>query len=271
MTGRPALLAVAHGTADPAGAAVLAALISRVRALEPDLHVALAFVDHLAPSVTAALDGLARAGEPTAVVPLLLSAASHSKTDVAAAVQGARAEHPGWQVSYGRPLGPHPLLLAALDGRLRAVGALAVTAVVLVAAGSADPDANADVVKVARLLWEWRGGGGPVEAAFATATAPTLDEVLDRLRRLGHDDFAVAPYFLAPGRLPPVSSPDGVRVATVLGDTDEVARLVLERYAEAVTGDLRMNCDVCRYRMPWPGRPPVVGAPQRPHPHPDDR
>ncbi|MDP9241260.1 MAG: sirohydrochlorin chelatase [Actinomycetota bacterium] len=270
MIGRPALLAVAHGTADPAGAAVLAALMERVRRLEPDVRVELAFVDHLAPSVTAALDELAGAGGPTAVVPLLLSAASHSKTDVAAAVQGARAEHPGWPVTYGRPLGPHPLLLAALDERLADAGAGPTTAVVLVAAGSADPDANADVVKVARLLWEWRGGGGPVEAAFATATAPSLDEVLRRLRRLGHDDLAVAPYFLAPGRLPPIPSEDRVRVAAVLGDTDELARLVLERYAEAVTGDLRMNCDVCRYRVPWPGRAPVVGAPQRPHAHPSD-
>jgi sirohydrochlorin cobaltochelatase len=140
-----------------------------------------------------------------------------------------------------------------------------------VAAGSADPDANADVAKMARLLWEWRGGGGAVEAAFASATRPTLEEAIDRLGRLGYAEVTVAPYFLAPGRLPLSTGSAGVRVAALLADTDEVARLVLERYAEAVAGDLRMNCDVCRYRVAWPGRRNVVGAAQQAHEHPADR
>lgn len=266
---RPALLAVAHGTRDTDDLAALDRLVSQVRALAPQLRVDLAFVDHATPSVSTALAGLAAAALPTAVVPLLLSAGAHSKGDIPGAIQQARSAHPGWQVTYGRPMGPHPLLVAALDRRLREAGAGPRTAVVLVAAGSADPDANAEVAKVARLLWEWRGGG-PVDAAYAAATAPTVPEAVERLRRLGYDDIAVAPYFLAPGRLPAAADQPGVRVAGVLGDTEEVARLLLERYAEAVAGDLRMNCDVCRYRTPWPGREADVGARQAPHRHPAD-
>lgn len=267
----PGLLAVAHGTRNPADLAPLHRLIERVRGLAPQLPVELAYVDHAAPSVASALATLSTAATPTAVVPLLLTAGAHSKGDIPGAIQQARDTHPDWIVSYGRPLGPHPLLVAALDRQLRMAGAGAATAVVLVAAGSADADANADVAKLARLLWEWRGGGGPVEAAYATATIPTPAQAIERLRRLGHHDIAIAPYFLAPGRLPAVTAQPGVTVAGVLGDTDEVARLVLERYAETVTGDLRMNCDVCRYRAPWPGRKADVGAPQRPHAHPADR
>ena len=267
---RPALLAVAHGTRNPADLGTLGGLVDRVRSLEPGLRVELAYVDHAVPSVSSALAGLAAAGVPTAVVPLLLSAGAHSKGDVPAAIQQARADHPGWVVAYGRPLGPHPLLLAALDRQLHAAGVGPSTAVVLLAAGSADPDANADVAKLARLLWEWRGGGAPVEPAYAGATAPSVTEAIDRLRRLGQADIAVAPYFLAPGRLPAKAAYPGVRVAAVLGDTDEVAQLLLERYHEALAGDLRMNCDVCRYRVPWPGREDSVGARQRPHPHPVD-
>jgi sirohydrochlorin cobaltochelatase len=83
---------------------------------------------------------------------------------------------------------------------------------------------------------------------------------------------AVAPYVLAAGTLPAAiaAAAPGVPMAPVLGESAEVARLVLDRYAEALAGDLRMNCDVCRYRVPWPGRPDVVGAPQRPHAHPAD-
>ncbi|MGB9376907.1 MAG: sirohydrochlorin chelatase [Mycobacteriales bacterium] len=267
---RPVLLAVAHGTRDPGGIAVITGLVDRVRNLAPGLRVELGFVDHAAPSVTSALARLAAEGAPTAVVPLLLAAGAHSKGDIPAAIQQARSEHPEWLVAYGRPLGPHPLLVAALDRQLREAGVAPDTAVVLVAAGSADPDTNADAAKCARLLWEWRGGAAPVEAAYAAATRPTVSEAIDRLRLLGHADIAVAPYLLAPGRLPASTDRAEVTMAGVLGETDEVVRLVLERYAEALAGDLRMNCDLCRYRTPWPGRAADVGAQQQPHRHPAD-
>lgn len=44
----------------------------------------------------------------------------------------------------------------------------------------------------------------------------------------------------------------------------------MERYREAVRGDLRMNCDSCVYRIALPGFEDKVGAPQQPHFHPDD-
>ena len=47
------------------------------------------------------------------------------------------------------------------------------------------------------------------------------------------------------GRAPGVD----VRVAGYLGDCDELADLVVERYREALQGDIRMNCDTCAYRV----------------------
>jgi sirohydrochlorin cobaltochelatase len=61
-----------------------------------------------------------------------------------------------------------------------------------------------------------------------------------------------------------------VRCADLLGDCDDLADLVLERYREALGGDVRMNCDTCLYRVPLPGVAHRVGAPQSPHDHPDD-
>jgi sirohydrochlorin cobaltochelatase len=61
-----------------------------------------------------------------------------------------------------------------------------------------------------------------------------------------------------------------IRCADVLGDCDEIAALVYERYHEALSGDIRMNCDVCVYRIAMPGFEDRVGAPQRPHVHPHD-
>ncbi|GGO28041.1 hypothetical protein GCM10011576_53220 [Micromonospora parathelypteridis] len=154
------------------------------------------------------------------------------------------------------------------------------TWVALIGRGSTDPDANAEVAKVARLLWEGRGYAG-VEPGFVSLASPSVPAVLERLRRLGARRIVVAPYFLFAGVLPDrivaqsaefaAAHPDlDVRVADLIGDCDELADLVLERYAEALGGDIRMNCDTCAYRVLMPGFADKVGRPQRPHDHPDD-
>jgi sirohydrochlorin cobaltochelatase len=289
----PALLLVAHGSSDPRAAYTLDRLVRLVQASSGGLPVTLSFVDHADPSLSAAMDGYAAVARDVVAVPLLLSAAAHAKGDIPAAIRAARSRHPGLRVRYAGVLGPHPLLLAALNRRLAEAGTARAgrgrtgagpagtdqtDAVVLVAAGSADPDANAEVARTARLLWEWRRGG-PVEPAFASATRPTVAEAVDRLRRLGHRRIALASYFLAPGRLlsivDGVAAVEGLPVTAPLADTEEVAELVLRRYAEAVApgGGLATaaHCDTCQYRTGWPGRAHRVGEPQRPHPHPSDR
>ncbi len=86
----------------------------------------------------------------------------------------------------------------------------------------------------------------------------------------------MARYFLGPGRLPTAveraTQVEGLEVllSAPLGAADELAALVLERYDEARSSDLRMNCDACLYRVALPGRESAVGAPQVPHAHPDD-
>ncbi|MCG5472105.1 uroporphyrinogen-III C-methyltransferase [Micromonospora sp. LAH09] len=177
------------------------------------------------------------------------------------------------------------LVDAALADADRAGAALADadragTWVALIGRGSTDPDANAEVAKVARLLWEGRGYAG-VEPGFVSLAQPSVPAVLERLRRLGARRIVVAPYFLFAGVLPDrivaqsaefaAAHPDlDVRVAEVIGDCDALADLVRERYAEALGGDIRMNCDTCAYRVLMPGFADKVGRPQRPHDHPDD-
>jgi len=271
------LLAVGHGSKDPASQEGVRALLARCRALRPGLRTADGYVDNAPPSVRRAIAELAGSGVDDAVVlPLLLTPASHSKTDLAASVQAGRLSHPGLRLRYGRPLGPHPALVEVTDARLAEAGARPGDPVVLVAGGALDPDANAQVAATARLLWEGRGWAS-VDVAFASTTGPTVPEALDRLRRLGHDRAAVARYFLGPGRLPRLVERLArgvpgleVVVSAPLGVSDAMARLVLERYDEARRGDLRMNCDVCLYRVPMPGHEDAVGRPQEPHTHPED-
>ena len=271
------LLGVAHGSRDPAAQEVVEDLLARARAQRPGLQTAAAYVDNASPSIRAALAGLVEQGSRDIVVlPLLLTPASHSKTDVAASVQAGRLAHPHVRLRYGRPLGPHPVLVDVLARRLAEAGAGADDPVVLVAGGALDPDANAQVAATARLLFEGRGWPS-VDVAFASTARPGVPEALERLRAQGHRRASVARYFLGPGHLPRLVerqalSVDGLEVvvSAPLGSSDGLASLLLGRFDEVLHGDIRMNCDVCLYRTPMPGREAAVGAVQEPHTHPDD-
>ena len=213
------------------------------------------------------------------VVPLMLSAAGHAKGDIPAALARERVRHPGLTWAYARPLGPHPALISLLAARIAEVSEEA-PAVLVVGRGSTDPDANADVVKTSRLLWE--GREYPLtETAFISLARPSVPEGLERCRLLGARQIAVARYFLFPGVLPDRVAEQAaqyaaahpgldIRCTDVLGDCDEIAALVYERYHEALTGDIRMNCDMCVYRIAMPGFEHRVGEPPHPHDHPHD-
>ena len=242
------------------------------------------FIELSDPPLRDAVAGLAERGQRQLVaVPLVLSAASHAKGDIPAALARESTRHPGLTWKYGRPLGPHPVLLELLAERIaarRPAGEAAQDAVLLVGRGSTDPDANAEVCKTARLLWEGRDYAF-VETAFVSLAAPDVAAGLERCRRLGARHITVASYFLFPGILPDrivaqahqyaAAHPElEVTCTDVLGDTGELAGLVAERYHEALTGDIRMNCDVCAYRIALPGSEHLVGAAARPHAHPHD-
>ncbi len=284
---RPPLLLAGHGTRDPAGVAAFRAFSARLAATfaPQGIDVAGGFIELSAPPLRDAVTELTGRGHCRVVaVPLVLSAASHSKNDIPAALARERARHPDLGWSYGRPLGPHPVLLDLLAARIaEQVGPAAggpPPAVLLAGRGSTDPDANAEVCKTARLLWEGRNYAF-AETAFVSLASPDVPAGLERCRLLGARRIIVARYFLFPGVLPDRiadqaraygdAHPDiDVRCTQILGDTAELAGLVAERYHEALAGDIRMNCDVCAYRTALPGFEHRVGAAQRPHPHPHD-
>jgi sirohydrochlorin cobaltochelatase len=289
VTPPPALLLVGHGTRDDAGAEAFRAFVRGLGERHPELPVGGGFIELSAPPLADAVAGLVERGvQRFAAVPLVLVSAGHAKGDIPAALAREEMRHPGTSYSYGRPLGPHPALLEVLERRLdevlgdghRSPSDRAATTVLLVGRGSTDPDANAEVHKVARLLWEGRGYAG-VETAFVSLAAPDVPSGLERCVKLGARRIVVLPYFLFTGVLPDRvrQQAEGwaeahpaidVRYADVMGPTEELADLVMERYRETLDGDLRMNCDSCVYRVAMPGFENRVGMPQQPHHHPDD-
>jgi sirohydrochlorin cobaltochelatase len=280
------LLLVGHGTSDGRGIAEFVALTRRLgRRLAPQaVDVDGGFIEQSPPTVNDAFSALVGRGHRhIAAVPLVLVAAGHAKGDIPAALEREARRSAGTTYRMGRPLGPHPTLLSLLTERIDAVlpqRERAGTAVLLVGRGSSDPDANAEVCKVARLLHEGRGFAF-VETAFVSLTWPDVPTGLARCAALGARRVVVAPYFLFDGVLPrrvaaqaaafQVSAPAiDVRLAEHIGDCDALAGLVLERYREALHGDIRMNCDTCAYRTLLPGFEDKLASPQTPHHHPDD-
>jgi len=253
------LVAVAHGSRDPRAAATVTELLSAVRARAPrrglpGLDVRAAFLDHCAPSLPQALGSVPAASDPAArepavVVPLLLTAAYHSKADIPAQLAAAAAARPGLDVVCAGTLGPHPLLLAALERRLREAGAaagddgLARTGVVLAAAGSSDPAANATIAELA-ARWARERGWRAVLPGYASAAGPRPADSVRALRDGGAERVVVATYLLAPGyfadKIRDAALDAGAdAVSAALGAAPEVADVVLDRYlaAAAATGD----------------------------------
>jgi sirohydrochlorin ferrochelatase len=246
----PPLVAVAHGSRDPRAAATVASLLSVVRSRAArhglaGLDVRAAFLDHCAPSLPQVLGSLAPGGE-CVLVPLLLTAAYHSKADIPAQLASVRAALPRLAVHYADTLGPHPLLLAALERRLRDSGCAdrrTETSVVLAAAGSSDPAANAAVAALAARL-QAAGGWRRVVPAYASAAAPSPADAVRALRAGGRGGLVVvASYLLAPGYFADKICDTALEagaygVCAPLGDAPEVADVIVDRYQAAVRAEL---------------------------------
>jgi sirohydrochlorin ferrochelatase len=218
----PPLLAVAHGSRNPAAAEVVRKLARQVGRLAPMLDVRVAFLGHAEPSLPAQLDA---AGSGAVVVPLLLSSGYHLTTDIAAAARSAGAQ-------VAAPLGPDQLLLTALTSRLAEAGVPGGIPVVLAAAGSSDPAAAADVEKQAVLLSA--DLGVPVLAAYLSAARPTVAEAVRQLRAETGGPIAVACYLLAPGVFADQLRDCGADWITApLGGHPALAGLVIDRYRAA--------------------------------------
>jgi sirohydrochlorin ferrochelatase len=219
---RPTLLAVAHGSKDPAAKAAITALAREVNRFAPVLKVRVAFIQHAEPSLG---DELSAAGENAVIVPLLLSNGYHLATDIAGAASAAGARVAG-------PLGPDTLLVTALAGRLAEAGVPDGTPVVLAAAGSTDPAAQHDAERQAELLAERLEA--PVTAAFLSAGGPRVHEAVAELAAREQRDVAIASYLLAPGHFQDQLHEAGARWVTApLGGHPAMAGLVIDRYRTA--------------------------------------
>lgn len=259
-SGTPLVIA-AHGTRDESGVAECRALAERVANKLPDVPVELGFVELAEPKIPEAVqaavaqapgvsEGTTEGEQPVAavVVPLMFNTGGHVREDIPEAIDEGRGDA---RVAYSAPLLPDVRMRGALDRRLAETLAAGEgreqwrardTAVVLVGRGALVADANASHYTLTRMFWE-ENDLARVEPAFIQVTRPSVPEALTALHAQGAQQIVVQGNFLFPGLLHvwmteqvqawQASHPGvEIRVAPVIGDCDEVAEVVVDRYRE---------------------------------------
>ncbi|MBY4128779.1 sirohydrochlorin chelatase [Rhodococcus fascians] len=220
----PTLVLVAHGTRNPRGVEMVAALADAVSTQIGTTRVA--FVDVLGPSPA---EVLRDTPQPAVVVPAFLASGYHVHTDVPREV--ADSAHPSVVVTAA--LGPDPVLAEVMLDRLRDAGWRAGDSIVLAAAGSSDPRALEQHRRAAAMLAD--AARVPVRIGYVATAVPTVAEAVSALRDEGHSRVFVASYLLARGLFHNrLADADADGVAEPLGVHPAIVDLVVARYVEGV-------------------------------------
>ncbi len=294
----PAICLAGHGSRDTDGTQEFLRLVDLFRAHDPGRIVECGFLEFARPVIAEGIEKcVARGADTVVVLPGMLMAAGHAKNDIPSEIHEARRRYPGVHFHYGRHLHLHAKVVelcrirleeaereasrtevgpAARGGQRPEVGRKD-ACLLVVGRGSSDPDANADVAKLARLLGEGMGYGWSA-ACYIGVTTPLLPEALERCRRLGFGRVLVFPFFLFTGVLEKRIREQTMAFGGEHPETEFLCARYLdvhpllfgafaERAEEAVHGSPNMNCELCKYRVRLPGFEQAVGQPQVGHHH----
>ena len=208
--------------------------------------------------VTAAIEAAVGAGAKRIVLQRLgLLPDPAIEENLAGIVRWARGRWKGLQIIPALPLLTGKQLASRLAGRASeardaaladgaALPPIEETALLLIAPGSADVEGNAEVPRVAYLIWEGRAWR-TVEVAFVSGATPTIADGLARCRTLGARATIALPIIALDGpahaRLATdlaAAADQPCLIARPLGTAEGFAAIVWERYREASgwqTGD----------------------------------
>ncbi|MBD1943142.1 sirohydrochlorin chelatase [Coleofasciculus sp. FACHB-712] len=261
---RRPLLMVGHGTKDEDGRQSLLDFADAYQALDPSRPVLPCFLELTTPTIQEGVDRCVEEGyTELSVLPILLFAARHNKFDVTNELDRARVRHPQVKFYYGRHFGITPGILDLWRSRLSELDQpqynRSETVLLFVGRGSSDPDANSDVYKLARILWEG-SGYATVETCFIGITHPRLEEGFRRARLYEPKRIIVLPYFLFTGVLvkkifditaqQQEQYPDiSMTCLPEMGIHPQLLSVLREREIETQLGQVQMNCEMCKFRI----------------------
>ncbi len=285
MTDKIGVMICGHGSRDLDAIREFGTLAQHLRQRLTEYEVESGYLEFAKPVIREGLDKLKAKGVSRILaVPGMLFAAGHVKNDLPWEINSFAADNPGLDVRYGRELAIDPKLLQAAADRVaeaEAKGSPHIkrdeTLLLVVGRGTNDPDANSNIAKVARMLWEGMGFGW-AEIAFSGVAAPLVDRALEHGVRLGYRRIIVFPYFLFTGilvkriydwtRQAATTYPEVEFLeAPYLNDHPLVLDSFVARIQEILDGEAKMNCQLCKYREQVVGYAEAVGATQAGHHH----
>ncbi len=282
---KTAIMICGHGSRDGDAISEFERVVAGLKSRLSDYPLTHGFLEFAQPIIREGLDKLALGGATRILaLPGMLFAAAHAKNDIPSVLNRYAAEHPGLRIDYGRELAVDLKLLRVARERIEAAEAAAggsvgrdETCLVVVGRGASDPDANANVSKVARMLWEGMGFAW-TEVCYSGVTFPLTDSAFDRICRLGFKRIIVFPYFLFTGVLvkriyahADAAAARNPEVEFVKAEYLNNHPLLIETFADRITeileGENKMNCQLCKYREQVIGFEDAVGEPQMSHHH----
>jgi sirohydrochlorin cobaltochelatase len=285
MTDHPAIMICGHGSRDVEAIKEFNTLAVNLRQRLPENDVESGFLEFAKPVIEDGLNALKERGAKRIVcLPAMLFAAGHVKNDLPSEVNAFAAKNPDIEVSFGRDLAVEAKLLKVAAARIEEAEkksphqtARKETLLMVVGRGTNDSDANSNISKVARMLWEGMGFGW-AEVSFSGVAYPLVDAGLEKAVRLGFKRIIVFPYFMFTGVLvkriyawadeaAKANSDVEILKAPYLNDHPLLIDCFIERIEEVFEGSNTMNCQLCKYREQIIGREDELGAPQVGHHH----
>ncbi|MGA1263532.1 MAG: sirohydrochlorin chelatase [Prochlorothrix sp.] len=265
---RPLLL-VGHGSRDGDGRQALLDLGAKYQELDRSRPVIPCFLELTEPTIQDGVDRCVAEGyTDLSVLPILLFAARHNKFDVTNELDRARQRHPQIKFHYGRHFGITPSILDLWHDRLQELDQpqwnpqgidRSETVLLFVGRGASDPDANGDVFKLARMVWEG-SGYHTVEVCFIGITHPRLEEGFRRARLYQPKRIIVLPYFLFTGvlvkKIFQIAAEQKAQYPTAevvclpeMGLHPRLFEILRQRELETQRGEVNMNCEMCKFRL----------------------
>jgi sirohydrochlorin cobaltochelatase len=274
-----------HGSRDVEAIAEFDLLAAHFRERLAGHDIESGFLEFARPVIRDGLEKLkARGAKRIYCVPGMLFAAAHVKNDLPSEVNAFAAENPGLDIRFGRELGIDTRMMRAAAQRIKDAEAGSDksigrhdTLLLVVGRGTNDPDANSNISKVARMLWEGMDFGW-TEVGYSGVAYPLVDEALRHAARLGYRRIIIFPYFLFTGVLvkriyawvdeAAAAYPEiEFLKAQYLRDHHAVIDTFAARLDEIESGQNLMNCQMCKYREQIIGYETEVGTPQQGHHH----
>ncbi|MBF2026022.1 MAG: sirohydrochlorin chelatase [Oscillatoriales cyanobacterium C42_A2020_001] len=265
---RPLLL-IGHGSRDADGRQSLLDFAAAYQSLDQSRPVIPCFLELTEPTIQQGVDQCVEMGyTEISALPVLLFAARHNKFDVTNELDRAKQRHPQIQFHYGRHFGITPGIIDLWRSRLAELDqpdhnphaiSREDTVLLFVGRGSSDPDANGDVYKMARILWEG-SGYSTVETCFIGITHPRLEESFRRARLYKPRRIIVLPYFLFTGllvkKIYDITAQQQKQFPTIelvnlpeMGMHPQLFAVMRDREIETQLGQVQMNCEMCKFRL----------------------